>query len=114
MAEEARKHGATRLYWTTKENNATARALYDKVTDFRGFIRYDCPLDSDGCPAPRVGGFATGRCPAVQDTEPGSTDEIPRLRGSPARWRVKSASRAGREAPGSRQPGFAHPVLSVL
>jgi GNAT superfamily N-acetyltransferase len=48
VAEEAREHGATRLYWTTKEDNATARALYDKVADFRGFIRYDYPLDGDG------------------------------------------------------------------
>ncbi|HEX6360408.1 GNAT family N-acetyltransferase [Actinophytocola sp.] len=44
VAEEARTHGATRLYWQTKEDNATARALYDKVATFHGFIRYDYTL----------------------------------------------------------------------
>jgi GNAT superfamily N-acetyltransferase len=44
VAEESRDRGATRLYWTTKHDNATARALYDKVAQFRGFIRYDYPL----------------------------------------------------------------------
>jgi GNAT superfamily N-acetyltransferase len=41
IAEVARERGAARLYWTTKEDNATARALYDKVARFNGFIRYD-------------------------------------------------------------------------
>jgi GNAT superfamily N-acetyltransferase len=44
VAQESRKRGAARLYWTTKEDNATARALYDKVAGFHGFIRYDYPL----------------------------------------------------------------------
>lgn len=44
VAEEARKRDATRLYWTTKQDNATARTLYDKVAHFNGFIRYDYPL----------------------------------------------------------------------
>lgn len=44
-AEVAREQGAARLYWTTKEDNSTARALYDKVASFTGFIRYDHPLD---------------------------------------------------------------------
>jgi GNAT superfamily N-acetyltransferase len=44
VAEESRGRGADRLYWTTKHDNATARALYDKVARFRGFVRYDYPL----------------------------------------------------------------------
>lgn len=44
VAEESRGRGAARLYWTTKQDNTTARALYDKVAHFRGFIRYDYPL----------------------------------------------------------------------
>jgi hypothetical protein len=38
------RRGATRLYWTTKQDNTTARALYDKVAAFNGFIRYDLAL----------------------------------------------------------------------
>jgi GNAT superfamily N-acetyltransferase len=45
VASEARQHGATRLYWTTKQDNTVARALYDKVATFNGFIRYDYTLD---------------------------------------------------------------------
>lgn len=41
VAEVARERGCARLYWTTKEDNAVARALYDKVATFSGFIRYD-------------------------------------------------------------------------
>jgi GNAT superfamily N-acetyltransferase len=44
VAEAARARGAQRLYWTTQEHNATARALYDKLARFNGFIRYDFPL----------------------------------------------------------------------
>jgi GNAT superfamily N-acetyltransferase len=44
VAEESHARGADRFYWTTKQDNATARALYDKVAQFRGFIRYDHPL----------------------------------------------------------------------
>ncbi|TDD63179.1 GNAT family N-acetyltransferase [Actinomadura darangshiensis] len=44
VAGEARKRGAARLYWTTKQDNVTARVLYDKVARFHGFIRYDYPL----------------------------------------------------------------------
>lgn len=45
VAQAARERGAPRFYWQTKQNNATARALYDKVARFNGFIRYDYPLD---------------------------------------------------------------------
>jgi GNAT superfamily N-acetyltransferase len=44
VAEASRARGARRLYWHTRENNAAARALYDKVAKFDGFIRYDYPL----------------------------------------------------------------------
>jgi GNAT superfamily N-acetyltransferase len=37
---EARKAGASRVYWLTHESNATARALYDTLADRPGFIQY--------------------------------------------------------------------------
>jgi hypothetical protein len=45
VAAAARDRGCNRLYWTTKEDNATARPLYDRIARFNGFIRYDFPLD---------------------------------------------------------------------
>jgi len=36
----AREKGASRVYWLTKEDNHTARALYDKLADRSGFIQY--------------------------------------------------------------------------
>lgn len=36
----ARKKDASRVYWLTKEDNHTARALYDKLADRSGFIQY--------------------------------------------------------------------------
>ena len=44
VAQVARARGAARLYWHTKQDNDRARALYDKVATFRGFISYDRPL----------------------------------------------------------------------
>ena len=44
VAEQARVEGAARYYWLTQAQNATARALYDKVASHAGFIRYDYPL----------------------------------------------------------------------
>lgn len=44
VAAAAREAGAARCYWLTRENNRTARALYDKVATFHGFIRYDVAL----------------------------------------------------------------------
>jgi GNAT superfamily N-acetyltransferase len=41
----ARKRGCARLYWTTKDDNITARSLYDRLARFNGFIRYDYALD---------------------------------------------------------------------
>ena len=39
------ERGCARLYWTTKEDNATARSLNDRIARFNGFIRYDYALD---------------------------------------------------------------------
>lgn len=44
VAVKARAGGAARYYWTTQDHNATARALYDKVAKYNGFLRYDYPL----------------------------------------------------------------------
>lgn len=37
---EADKRGATRTYWTTRGENATARRLYDRVAKPSGFVQY--------------------------------------------------------------------------
>jgi len=44
VAAIARERGFVRLYWTTKEDNTTARSLYDRIARFNGFIRYDYAL----------------------------------------------------------------------
>ena len=44
VAEVARERGAPRLYWLTHHNNVTARTLYDKVGQNKGYIRYDYPI----------------------------------------------------------------------
>ena len=44
VAEQARSQGAQRLYWLTQAHNQPARALYDRLAEHRGFIRYDYPL----------------------------------------------------------------------
>ena len=43
-AEEARARGCATFYWVTKTDNAPARALYDRIARYKGFIRYDYPL----------------------------------------------------------------------
>jgi GNAT superfamily N-acetyltransferase len=45
LAQAARDRGVRRLYWNTKQDNTRARALYDKLARFRGFITYEYPLD---------------------------------------------------------------------
>jgi len=40
VESEARKAGASRVHWLTKEDNHSARALYDKMADRSGFIQY--------------------------------------------------------------------------
>jgi len=44
VAEAARSRGAVKYYWLTKEDNRTARALYDRIARFHGFLRYDHPM----------------------------------------------------------------------
>lgn len=44
VAEVAGARGASRFYWLTAADNAVARALYDRVGQHKGFIRYDHPL----------------------------------------------------------------------
>ena len=40
LIERARTEGWARVYWVTKESNATARTLYDSFSPADGFIRY--------------------------------------------------------------------------
>jgi len=40
VEKQARTAGASRIYWLTKENNAAARVLYEKVAERSGFIQY--------------------------------------------------------------------------
>jgi GNAT superfamily N-acetyltransferase len=40
VGRDAAEHGAPRLYWNT-EVDAEARALYDKVAEYRGYIVYN-------------------------------------------------------------------------
>jgi GNAT superfamily N-acetyltransferase len=44
VTESARERGCLRVYWMTHETNTTARLLYDKVADTRGFLRYQIDL----------------------------------------------------------------------
>jgi GNAT superfamily N-acetyltransferase len=44
VADQARQRGALKFYWLTKEDNRPARALYDRIAAFKGFLRYDYPL----------------------------------------------------------------------
>ena len=37
---KAKEAGAARVYWLTQDDNATARALYDKLADHPGFTVY--------------------------------------------------------------------------
>ena len=40
VADWAREQGCGRVYWHTQASNTTARQLYDKVAENRGFIQY--------------------------------------------------------------------------
>lgn len=44
VAEWAQSHECCRVYWLTHESNTTARRLYDKVAENRGFVRYQIDL----------------------------------------------------------------------
>ena len=45
VIELAKEHGAGRVYWTTKENNAQARILYDSFIKVSEFVQYRIPLN---------------------------------------------------------------------
>jgi len=45
VIEVAKEHGAGRVYWTTKENNAQARILYDSFIKVSEFVQYRFPLN---------------------------------------------------------------------
>lgn len=40
----ARVFGATKVYWLTANDNATARSLYDRVATSTGFVHYEIEL----------------------------------------------------------------------
>jgi len=40
VCDRAAAQGASRVYWLTREDNATAIALYEKVALRTGFIQY--------------------------------------------------------------------------
>jgi GNAT superfamily N-acetyltransferase len=40
VCERAKAAGSSRLYWHTQQGNATARRLYDRITDDCGFVVY--------------------------------------------------------------------------
>jgi GNAT superfamily N-acetyltransferase len=40
VCARAQAAGASRVYWHTHENNATARALYDKIATLTSFVQY--------------------------------------------------------------------------
>ncbi|MFG1808344.1 GNAT family N-acetyltransferase [Streptomyces sp. NPDC049040] len=44
VSDWARARECSRVYWNTHESNSTARHLYDKVAENRGFIRYQIEL----------------------------------------------------------------------
>ncbi|MER7521047.1 GNAT family N-acetyltransferase [Streptomyces sp. NPDC126499] len=45
VVDWAREQGCVRVYWNTHETNATARRLYDRVAENRGFLRYQIELN---------------------------------------------------------------------
>ena len=44
VAEHAGNTDCDRLYLNTQTSNDTARILYDKLAEYKGFIRYDYPI----------------------------------------------------------------------
>ena len=40
VEDAARRAGASRIHWLTKEENVAARGLYDQVAERSGFIQY--------------------------------------------------------------------------
>jgi GNAT superfamily N-acetyltransferase len=46
LVDLAKTQGWYRIYWQTKASNATARALYDKVTPVTDWVRYDVNVNT--------------------------------------------------------------------
>lgn len=44
VRDRATEAGAAKVYWLTREDNATARLLYDRVADATGFVHYEVTL----------------------------------------------------------------------
>ena len=44
VIEYGKSFDASRVYWSTNQDNATARRLYDQVASFEGAIRYEVKL----------------------------------------------------------------------
>jgi len=44
VGEWAAAHGCGSVYWQTRQDNATARLLYDRVATYYGFIVYTMEL----------------------------------------------------------------------
>ncbi len=53
LREEAMRKGWARLYWHTREDNATARRLYDSYASADGYVRYTLAF---GGAVPTTGG----------------------------------------------------------
>ncbi|MHC1682781.1 MAG: N-acetyltransferase family protein [Clostridiaceae bacterium] len=45
LIKMGKEKGWTRIYWMTRDGNASARSLYDKFCYNDGFVRYTIPLD---------------------------------------------------------------------
>ena len=45
VVERAKAEDCSRVYWSTHETNLVARRLYDRVGEYRGFIRYQIQID---------------------------------------------------------------------
>ncbi|WP_370949986.1 GNAT family N-acetyltransferase [Amycolatopsis sp. cg5] len=45
VTDRARARGCARVYWSTRTSNTTARRLYDRVAEDRGFMLYQIGLE---------------------------------------------------------------------
>ena len=96
VADWATAHGCQRVYWLTHESNATARRLYDKVADNRGFIQYQLALPT--------------RVSANRSSAPTSPVTRPR---PPLRFTSPDLSRPGRGPRRRLHDGGDHPPQDV-
>ena len=47
LVERAKALGWYRIYWQTRQNNASARRLYDRMTPATDWVRYDIAVTTD-------------------------------------------------------------------